>query len=250
MKSEKNLSFLSVFILPVLALFFAATAWSAEIDCLTCHGDLVKKKVKHPAVDMGCPSCHSAVDAADIPHKMTNKVAKGLSAEQPDLCYGCHDKAQFTKKTVHPALSMGCTTCHNPHASDNPRMLTSPVPDLCFTCHDKAEFSRKNVHPPVAAGKCLTCHSPHSSDSIALLRKEPAAVCLDCHAAVQKEPHAIRGFSSAGHPLSSNNKQDPKRPGRPFYCGSCHNPHSSDSMRLFRYPAKSKMSLCVNCHTY
>ena len=75
-------------------------------------------------------------------------------------------------------------------------------------------------------------------------------LCLDCHGAVEKSPHAIKGFGNAGHPVGKREKKDPKRPDRLFTCGSCHNPHSSDSIRLFRYPAKSTMALCRNCHTY
>lgn len=233
-----------------LFLCFSSGSSAAEIDCLTCHADLINKNVKHPAVDMGCPTCHSAVDAAEVPHKMKNKIKKGLTSDQPDLCYGCHDKSLFTKKTVHAAIGMGCTGCHNPHSSDKQKLLQSDVPALCFTCHDKAEFSKKNVHAPVASGACLKCHGPHSSDDIALLKKEPFSVCLDCHAAVEKKPHAIKGFKNAGHPLWKKDRKDPKRPDRPFYCGSCHNPHSSDSVRLFRYNASSTMGICTNCHKY
>ncbi len=243
------------FCLAILAVsgflfFFVSPASADEIDCLMCHADLAGKKVKHAAVDMGCPSCHTAVDAADVPHKMKNKIKKGLSSEQPELCYGCHDKALFTNKTVHAAVGMGCTGCHNPHSSDSPKLLVSAAPDLCYTCHDKAEFSRKNVHAPVAGGKCLTCHGPHATDSVALLKKEPFATCIECHAAVEKKPHAIKGFSNAGHPLGRKAKKDPNLPERMFSCGSCHNPHSSDSIKLFRYPAQSTMGLCKNCHKY
>jgi predicted CXXCH cytochrome family protein len=221
-----------------------------EIDCLMCHGDLAGKKVKHAAVDMGCPGCHSAVDASDVPHKMKTRIPKGLSSTQPELCYGCHDRAAFSKRTVHAALGMGCTGCHNPHSSEGQKLLTAPVPDLCFNCHDKTEFNRKNTHPPVAAGQCLTCHSPHATDSMSLLVKEPLALCLECHDAVEKRPHAIKGFANAGHPLGKKAVKDPKRPDRAFYCGSCHDPHSSDSVRLFRYQARSTMGLCTNCHRY
>ncbi len=29
-------------------------------------------------------------------------------------CLKCHDKSMFTGKVVHPALGMGCTSCHTP----------------------------------------------------------------------------------------------------------------------------------------
>lgn len=291
------------FLFCILSLSFSLaggfSAFAEEINCLMCHEQLAKEKVVHPALSMGCPACHSGIDAADVPHKKTNNVPKGLSSDQPELCYGCHDKTKFTKKTVHAAIGMGCTACHNPHSSKNAKLLKAEPPELCynchdkkqfegkdvhppvaggmctschsphssdagklllsdppglcFNCHDKAEFSRKNVHMPVAGGMCLSCHKPHASDHTALLMKDPYSLCLECHGNVRKTPHAVVGFSSAGHPLGEPKKrkkevEDPLRPGKKFYCGSCHNPHSSDSVRLFRYKASSPFDLCVRCH--
>jgi hypothetical protein len=50
----------------------------AEIDCRKCHADPVKKKVVHTAIQMGCPTCHSGIDATVIPHKKTNKIKMRL----------------------------------------------------------------------------------------------------------------------------------------------------------------------------
>ena len=284
-------------------LFFVAmapgTPYAKEVDCLSCHEAVAKGKDVHPAVGMGCTACHTGVDAAEVPHKMTGTVAKGLSADQPDLCYGCHDKTKFTRKVVHPALAMGCTACHNPHASKNekllnaelpdlcftchdktkfsgkfihapvgigmctachdphsspnPKLLVSEPPDLCFTCHEKKEFTKKNVHAPVAGGMCLSCHRPHASEHTSLLVKAPVEVCLECHPDVRRTPHALAGFSGRGHAIGEPKRgrkpvTDPARPGKVFYCGSCHNPHSSDSMKLFRYKANSSFGICQYCH--
>jgi predicted CXXCH cytochrome family protein len=43
-------------------------------------------------------------------------------------------------------------------------------------------------------------------------------------------------------------RKDPMRPGRTFGCLSCHLPHSSESVTLFRFKAKDMFDLCVNCH--
>ncbi|HTF99045.1 MAG TPA: cytochrome c3 family protein [Nitrospirota bacterium] len=220
--------------------------------CLKCHQKLVKGKVIHKAVEMGCEACHGAINAGTVPHKKTNTLPRGLSSDQPDLCYGCHDQAMFTKKNVHPAIGMGCTTCHNPHSSMNKKLLTSVIPALCFTCHDKAGFTAKFVHPPVAGGECLTCHSPHSTDGIALLLKKPVAVCLDCHPDAVHGQHAPSRQPPVTEQASEDYKgpvlQDPARPGRPFYCGSCHNPHSGMSPMLFRFDVKTRKDLCIQCH--
>lgn len=246
-------------ILPTVFLcLLPAAAFAADVDCLKCHDKLLKgKTVVHPAVQMGCPTCHSGIaDALKAPHKKTTAFAKGLSADQPELCYGCHDKEKFAKSVVHPALQMGCTACHDPHGSNKPKLLSADVPDQCFSCHDKAEFSRINVHAPVAGGMCVTCHDPHSSAQAVMLVKPMIELCADCHEKITTRPHAVAG----GHPLGQEKKDkkgnplpppaDPKRKGKLFSCASCHNPHSSDSRRLFRYAASSPMELCVNCHAY
>ncbi|MBI5635034.1 MAG: hypothetical protein HZA15_16315 [Nitrospirae bacterium] len=286
----------------LVSLFCFQDHASAKEACLTCHESLANEKVVHAALKMGCQTCHTAIDAREVPHKKSGKAPRGLSADQPGLCYGCHDKTRFMKPHVHAAVGMGCTGCHNPHSSKNPKLLLSEVPDLCYTCHDKKKFSGKsvhapvgigmcgschdphasknaklltaeqpdlcftcheqkgfggkNIHAPVAGGMCLGCHRPHAAEFPVLLHKEPMDVCLECHADVRKKPHAVSGFSPlGGHPLGEPKRMkqsrerkyldDPSRPGRRFYCGSCHFPHGSDNPRLLR---GTDFGLCQICH--
>lgn len=237
-----------------LSVLLPVYGHAAEVNCLDCHEELSKGKVVHAAVQMGCVGCHSGIDASDVPHVKKNKLPRGLSAEQPDLCFGCHDKAKFTGRNIHAPVGIGmCTDCHSPHKSDFPKLLLKEQPELCYKCHDKKLFSKKNVHAPVEGGMCLDCHKPHASEHFTLLVKEPVNVCFECHAQVRKTPHAIVGMLQSGHPLGVPKKgkrpvDDPARPGKRFYCGSCHNPHSSDYQYLFRYEARSGMELCLQCH--
>jgi predicted CXXCH cytochrome family protein len=216
------ISFLLTFGLADLRLSFAE-----QPDCLMCHEPLSKEPVVHPALQMGCPTCHSAIDAADIPHKITNKIAKGLSSDQPDLCYDCHDKSMFSKKEVHPALGMGCTSCHNPHSSKNSKLLISEPPDLCYNCHDKTKFDGKTVHPPVMGGMCTGCHSPHSSDTGKLLLSKPPALCFNCHDKTTFE------------------KRKQHMPVASGLCLTCHSPHVSANLALL---VKPMFDLCISCH--
>lgn len=179
----------------------AGAANSKKVDCLKCHLNYDRGKSVHPAVAMGCDSCHTAIDASVIPHRLTTKIPKGLSAEQPDLCYGCHDKGMFTKRVVHPALAMGCTVCHNPHVSNAASLLVDPVGRLCASCHETqssgkhvlAELSPGDDHPlhsrtdPADTRRelsCISCHNPHSSDGAMLFvngADSPAGLCSLCH---------------------------------------------------------------------
>lgn len=173
-------------------------------------------------------------------------------------CTKCH--ADVTeKKFVHAALEKGCKTCHAQLDASSKRHksmgkfehgLKAEAPALCTGCHEEKLFDGKVVHGPVASGKCLECHDPHASDNVGLLTKEPAALCLDCHADIKKKPHVIVGFSGGGHPLGDVKKdkevQDPLRPGKPFYCAACHEPHRSELPNLGRFP--KGMGTCQKCH--
>src|SRR5512141_1096719 len=97
----------------------------------------------------------------------------------------------FTKKVVHPALAMGCTVCHNPHASNAASLLTAPVEKLCVTCHDK-QASGRHVMAGLGLGdghplkgktdpsntrreiSCISCHNPHSANVKRLFRNDAA----------------------------------------------------------------------------
>lgn len=239
-----NTKFVICLCIALSVILFGAVA-SAQMDCTMCHGDLTSKKVVHAAAHMGCETCHSAIDASDIPHKKNNKIPKGLSSSEPDLCYACHDKSKFSQKNVHAAVAMGCSNCHNPHSTDNEKLLKLLLPDICYNCHDKAGFNKLNIHMPVAGGMCMSCHNPHSSDNLILLNKALNGVCVDCHADVIKKPHAIQ----RGHLLGGDGKlNDPVRKGKKFYCGSCHDPHSSNSIKLFRYEVEAPIKICAKCH--
>ncbi len=80
-------------------------------------------------------------------HQMRSKL---LSNEMPDACYACHEKAKFTKKTVHAVVSMpgGCTLCHTPHVSNDKAMLVQPLFELCTSCHANKSDGRHIVSIP------------------------------------------------------------------------------------------------------
>lgn len=175
-------------------------------------------------------------------------------------CLKCH-RALTEKKNVHPAVQMGCAACHAdldasvlPHKIKGKlaKGLAAEPPELCQRCHDRKLFEGKFTHAPAAAGLCATCHDPHASDHPRLWRKAGAALCLDCHSEIANRPHVLAGFAGRGHPLGNEQRpsvaQDPLRPGRPFYCGSCHEPHRADYARLTRFDAKSATGFCQNCH--
>lgn len=205
----------------------ARTVQAKEADCLDCHEQLSKGKVVHAAVQMGCTSCHSSLDTGDIPHKNKGKHSKGLSAGEPELCYGCHDRKLFKGKVTHSALSSGCTGCHNPHSSANAKLLAAELPELCFKCHDQGKFTGKEVHPPVKIGLCLSCHSAHRSENEHLLTASVPALCANCHDMA---------------PFKKKNEHAPVAGGM---CFSCHGVHTGSDKPLL---LKKGILVCLECH--
>ena len=150
MKLLKLLNLLKLFTLFTLILYFLPAQVNAQLDCKKCHKQMATKKFVHTALQMGCESCHTE------PHQKNSKFPKGLSAAAPDLCYGCHDKAKFTKKNIHPPVAGGmCSGCHDPHTSDTPKLLLASGSELCFMCHDKKSFQGKS-----APRACCRRHVP------------------------------------------------------------------------------------------
>lgn len=208
--------------LALVGLLIGTRPSAAEEGCLQCHASLLKKKDVHPATE-SCDACHEPVAT----HPQKGKHTFKLTQEPPALCINCHEAFEG-KRFVHPPVKEGaCTTCHEPHASDEPKLLTLSQKELCGACHgDHLEF--KLLHGPVSAGECTVCHTPHQSDNKALLLKKDEQLCAACHldaADFLKKKHV--------HPALEGG------------CTSCHNPHGSAHPRLL---AEEGSPLCFTCH--
>lgn len=206
-------------------LFVAQGAWAQE-SCVSaqCHATILHGKNVHPATE-SCESCHESIETS---HPQKGKKTFKLTAALPELCSTCHD-AFGQKKDVHPPVKDGeCTTCHDPHSSDEPKLLVQPVKDLCTSCHgDKQDF--KFVHGPASAGDCTACHTPHESDIKPLLVKETTELCETCH-----EEIAVTLKKKDVHPAIDSG------------CTTCHNPHGGDFKKLLVSEGKE---LCFQCHS-
>lgn len=109
----------------------------AEDACFACHDrKMVQGKNKHAALDGGCATCHD-------PHASDN--AGLLMTAQPELCTTCHsDLSRHLhltggKDDPRTGQPLKCSSCHNPHSSDQASLLThEPSRDLCIQCHDPA----------------------------------------------------------------------------------------------------------------
>jgi predicted CXXCH cytochrome family protein len=216
---------LSLALLLLGAFLLAAAAPAAE-SCAAagCHATLVAGKSVHAATE-SCDACHEAVVT---PHPQAGKATFKLTQSEPALCADCHDA--FGKKGhVHEPVAQGsCSTCHDPHASQQPKLLLAAQGSLCGDCHSDA-LDGKHLHGPVSSGECTSCHTPHESDAKALLVKTGDALCFDCHSDIQDD---LRGKSTVHAALDDG-------------CTSCHDPHGAAQPKLL---AEAGGALCLRCH--
>jgi len=103
--------------------------------CMSCHTETKSQFTKpfhHKVLEgaMKCSDCHNAHGGFE--QKQT-KLAVGADA----ACIKCHGDKQGPFAFEHaPLKTEGCSACHTPHGSANPKMLTrNSVRQLCMECH-------------------------------------------------------------------------------------------------------------------
>jgi len=223
--------------------------------CLDCHGELNEKKTIHPATEGGAACAGSC-------HKQDNPARHQFTAlPQPigQLCLECHDDPVAGQHRHKPAADGECIICHNPHQSEQAKLLREAIPDLCFTCHGAQlkdsqgidlpptkrlfDDSQAQLHPPFAEGDCLACHRPHASDNIRLLvaaypsgfyqnySETAYALCLSCHdAEAFTAPRTLTATAFRNGNLNLHVRHVNKEKGRG--CRACHSPHGSRQPHL------------------
>ena len=139
------------------------------------------KAVHLPVARNWCSLCHASVEDALAMREDGNK-----------LCLACHKPQNEPLKKAHMGVTTfagQCTVCHDPHASDKPKILRAkgehggfsgctdchsgpsadgkpalkdPLAKACFECHSEIEGAMKDkvVHGALEMGACTGCHSP------------------------------------------------------------------------------------------
>jgi DmsE family decaheme c-type cytochrome len=126
--------------------------------CLRCH-DQVKmdfqKNSNHPVLQQNitCLDCHRLTARAD------NNVAYDLASH----CRECHPEQGGPHLYEHEAVNGysleggGCIECHEPHGSENDRLLKQPGNQTCRQCHFPA--GHQTAHGGIwAKYACQQCH--------------------------------------------------------------------------------------------
>lgn len=133
--------------------------------CFGCHNEVkaeVSRPYRHRVVEglVQCSDCHNE-HGGFMPHQLRT------SAEQDQVCFKCHAEKRGPFVYEHlPVKTEGCTACHTPHGSTNPRLLkVSNVNVLCLQCHTLS-LGNMPSQPPIGPAHnqaqkyqaCTMCH--------------------------------------------------------------------------------------------
>ena len=197
----------------------ANTRGEQNAVCLNCHekGGLYHWKGNIHGRNLRCTDCH---------HVMDNLSKRGLlnDTSERDICLRCHVQK---KKDIlrsphlsHDEAKMTCSTCHAPHGSDTPGILSaSSVNENCFQCHADKRGPYLFDHLPVQEN-CLLCHEPHSSMNRSLLKMRQPFLCLECHSnlpRVETDPAKTHYMPDAHDVLNPKNRYAYNKG-----CTNCH----------------------------
>jgi predicted CXXCH cytochrome family protein len=244
-------------------LLKATTGGKTENLCLSCHDigvNVPRGGSRHPALDMGCNTCHVIHKSGD---QTQRQFAFHLVKSSPELCLDCHDANDGNLRKAHqnqPFATADCIECHNPHQSQSPKLMQAflhnpfegkmcdschqPAKDgkvvltqadtkaVCVTCHEEQakKIGSAKVQHPGAQGDCTACHNPHGGKTPEFLQPNAVAACLGCH-------------SEQSEQLK---KKHLHQPAFEQGCATCHEPHGNGNQHLLR--ADNANSLCLECH--
>ncbi len=160
--------------------------------CYACHLEVrarfelpFKHRVNEGA--MKCSDCHNPHGAANATWASSASSRMVKQAFGNDIaCTRCHTDKRGPFVHEHPPVRVeGCTICHDPHGSTNPRLLSRPATfTLCLECHNSVMGfgTRREGIPNPTQGfhnladpsfqNCVTCHSRiHGSNTDPLFRR-------------------------------------------------------------------------------
>jgi DmsE family decaheme c-type cytochrome len=157
-------------------------AQAKSLICLKCHSANATFNLHnwnagiHAISDVSCSDCHKVHVGPDL---------KVKPREIGEMCEQCHAdvQAQFALPSHHPLpeKKVFCTDCHDPHGTDNEKLLKrETIKETCTFCHGEKEGPFVFEHAD-STEDCLTCHSPHGSVNNNLLNVAVPFLCLQCH---------------------------------------------------------------------
>ena len=188
--------------------------------CVMCHTDkevwISTVTSKHGALDRPrkCLECHDP-HGSEHPKFLIKDTSK-------DLCLSCHneplktdeDGTKLSNMAKHleknpdwhgPILWGDCAACHNPHGSNNLRMLKKPFPKNFYNKFDEKNYICFECHEPEKIKDEVTTTSTNFRNGdknmhFVHVNKEKGRTCRACHDfhGTKEYPHHLRKKTQFG----------------------------------------------------
>jgi DmsE family decaheme c-type cytochrome len=229
---------------PVLAIGktkHGVRADSRTPTCTSCHGESKnhitriegqKERAKPDRTYGGMYLNTPAGDRVDRYFGRQGRATDTPVGDRNAACLSCHQggKRMHWSGSTHESRDVGCTNCHQIHASHDRVRDKATQTEFCFSCHKetRAQVSRQSHHP-LKEGKmaCSDCHNPHGSAGQKQLQRETVVdTCYQCH--MEKRGPFVRTHQ----PVQED-------------CTICHNPHGTNNANLLK---QRQPFLCQQCH--
>jgi len=174
------------------------SAENLDATCLQCHDKGHQANVPggvHERRNVSCVSCHSV-------HAPRSPRAQLKMATQTETCFTCHQaiRGKSMRTSHHPVREgrMECTSCHDPHDSTSPKMVSAAyVNEKCLECHTEKRGPFLWEHAPVRES-CLNCHDPHGSNHDKMLVAKLPFLCQRCHLSTRHPGTLYDGRNTIG----------------------------------------------------
>jgi hypothetical protein len=204
----------------------------AEVECVACHGDVMKSLSSaddllpemetcyecHDEAETECTFCHEKGDDPVLLPRIDKYIAKfshKKHLEKNDDCTVCH--ANITQKervnvSLHLPTMQDCYTCHEmPETTEG-----------CYTCHNENEnlepgdhgIAWEEMHGIAAMGAESSCNSCHTDN-----------YCITCHSGANINESSHKPGFILTHSIAHSTKETD--------CATCH----------------QDVDYCITCHT-
>lgn len=141
--------------------------------CLKCHDEMTSRFTglsHHPVMggELNCLSCHKFVKRHDA----------DLNYDLQAVCRDCHPAQsgpfpyEHSATIGHNVVEGGCLECHQPHSSNNDRLLRQPADQICSQCHFPAGHA--TAHGGIWMDRdCSLCHVDTHGSFVSNLLLDP-----------------------------------------------------------------------------